>query len=150
MLAKLQPLLAKLLLLLAKLQLMPAKLLKLLLPLLTLPLLTLLLLLAKLQPLLAKLQLPLAQLLTLLLLLPLPLLPSNFGSRNEKNRPSGRFFYVCLSRDSRLFCREPNVHSRAVAISGQKLAVWHECRWDPPIDHVDLKGCHAFTLHLFW
>ncbi len=147
MLAKLQPLLAKLQPLLAKLQLMPAKLLKLLLP-LTLLLLTLLLLLAKLQPLLAKLQPPLAQL--LMLLLPLPLLPSNFGSRNEKNRPSGRFFYVCLSRDSRFFCREPNVHSCTVSISGQKLAVWHEYRWDPPIDYVDLKGCHAFTLHLVW
>jgi len=148
LLAKLQPLLAKLQPLLAKLQPLLAKLQPLLAKLLHLLLLTLLLLLAKLQPLLAKLQPPLAQL--LMLLLPLPLLPSNFGSRNEKNRPSGRFFYVCLSRDSRLFCREPNVHSRAVAISGQKLAVWHECRWDPPIDHVDLKGCHAFTLHLSW
>ena len=75
--------------LLAKLQSMLAKLLNKLPPLL----LKLLPLLAKLQPPLAKLQPPLAQL--LMLLLPLPLLPSNFGSRNEKNRPSGRFFYVC-------------------------------------------------------
>ena len=75
---------------------MLAKLLKLLLPLLTLLLLTLLLLPTQLQPLLAKLQPPLALLLTLLPLL--PLLPSNSWLKERKNRPSGRFFYVCRNR----------------------------------------------------
>jgi len=87
-------LLAKLQSLLAKLQSMPAKLLKKPLTKPLLLLLTLLPLLAKLQPLLAKLQPLLAPLLTLL---PLPLPPSNSGSRNE-NRPSGRFFFACTSR----------------------------------------------------
>jgi len=133
LLAKLQPLLAKLQPLLAKLQLMPAKLLKLLLPLLTLLLLTLLLLLALLQPLLAKLQLPLA----LLLMLPLPLLPSNFGARNEKNRPSGRFFFVCMSRNCRLMRQKLNGQSEnrtgaplSLLISGTAS---HRCvRWLAP------------------
>lgn len=80
-------LLAKLQSKLAKLQSKLAKLLKKLLPLL----LTLLPLLKKLLPLLAKLPPPLAKLL-------LPLLPSNSGSRNEKNRPTGRFFFACVSR----------------------------------------------------
>ena len=85
-------LLAKLQSKLAKLQSMLAKLLKKLLPLL----LMLPLLLTKLLLLLAKLPLLLVKLLTLLLLL----LPSNSGSRNKKNRPSGRFFFACVSRKS--------------------------------------------------
>jgi len=55
--------------------------------------LTLLLLL--LRPLMLLLLLPRP----LTLLLPLP--PSNSGPRNEKNRPSGRFFYACKKRSSR-------------------------------------------------
>ena len=102
--------LAKLQSKLAKLQSMPAKLLKKLLH----PLLTLLLLLAKLQLLLAKLQPLLAKLLApLLMLLHLhlhPLLPSNFWSRNEKNRPSGRFFYAC---------KKPSIRLRASASRGR-------------------------------
>jgi len=88
-------LLAKLQSLLAKLQSMLAKLLKKLLPKLLLPLLTLLLLLAKLQLLLAKLQPPLA--LLLILLLRLPLLPSNSGSRNEKPAFGPVFFRLYVA-----------------------------------------------------
>jgi hypothetical protein len=83
-------LLAKLQSKLAKLQSMPAKLLKK--PLLLL--LTLLPLLAKLQPLLAKLQPLPAKLLTLL---PLPLPPSNSGSRNEKPAFGPVFFRLYVA-----------------------------------------------------
>jgi hypothetical protein len=97
-LLRLLKLLAKLQSKLAKLQSKPAKLLKKLLH----PLLTLLLLLAKLRPLPAPL---------LMLLLHLhPLLPSNSWSRNKKNRPSGRFFYVR---------RKPSIRLTASASRGR-------------------------------
>ena len=87
-------LLAKLQSKLAKLQSMPAKLLKKPLTKPLLLLLTLLPLLAKLQPLLAKLHPLPAKLLTLL---PLPLPPSNSGSRNEKPAFGPVFFRLYVA-----------------------------------------------------
>jgi hypothetical protein len=153
-------LLAKLQSKLAKLQLKPAKLLKKLL----LPLLTLLPLLAKLQPLLAKLQpLPAKLLAPLLTLLPLPLPPSNSGSRNEKPAFGPVFFRLYVASIDKII--ENSTPNRGVWQNGRfelgrspamvrttaicvMSATWHEVAYTTT--GVANMGVHAADTHFFY